>query len=83
MTQFLQFSALGYTDTSREIEAYHQALRQVEVGMATLDDTKDFTLKDSSKHSTQDQTEEGTGGTQGTGGGGFGLKPLGLPKPGE
>jgi len=59
---------LCYTDTSREIEALHSAMRH-QVGMETLDDTKDFTFKDTSTNQTQEITEiDGTGG--------FGLKPV-------
>ena len=60
----------GYTDTSREIEAVHNAMR--EFGGGTMDDARNYTLKDSS--TINERTPEGTGetGTQGTGG--FGLK---------
>ena len=49
------FFPVNNTDTSREIEALHQALRQV--GMATLDTTRDFSLKDSSRMQESDHID--------------------------
>jgi hypothetical protein len=73
--QYLHLLGMGYTDTSREIEALHSAMRH-QVGMATLDDTKDFTFKDSSTNHTQDMTE-------GDGTGVFGLKAVALSRYGQ
>ena len=68
-----------YTDTSREIEALHQALRQV--GDATLASiSKDFTFKDSSSKMFH-ETGGATDGTHSTAA--FAMKPVALPRGGN
>ena len=67
------------TDTSREIEALHQALRQV--GDATLGSiSKDFTFKDSSSKMFH-ETGGVTDGTHSTAA--FAMKPVALPRGGN
>lgn len=62
-----------FTDTSREMAAYEQALRKA--GMSTLDD--DFTLKESASALKSTQKHEVTvDDTSMQGTGAFGMKPL-------